>query len=103
LHATAAAVASPKMLLDLLIAHHGVRSSGRSLPNRITDGEIIAECRDALAAIERREPPRVRSSKQLPTNQGDTDNTEKHEPNEIHPEDYGVCVAYDQSVAASTK
>jgi hypothetical protein len=25
------------MLLDLLIAHHGVGSSGRSLPNRITD------------------------------------------------------------------
>ncbi|MGB9052008.1 MAG: hypothetical protein WCC54_06770, partial [Pseudolabrys sp.] len=47
--------------------------------------------------------PRALSSKQLPTNQGDTDNAEKHEPNEIHPEDYGVCVAYDQSIAASTK
>jgi hypothetical protein len=45
----------------------------------------------------------ARSSKQLPTNQGDTDNAEKHEPNEIHPEDYGVCIAYDQSIAASTK
>jgi hypothetical protein len=45
------------MLLDLLIAHHGVRSSGRTLPNRITDGEIIAECRDALAAIERARAP----------------------------------------------
>jgi hypothetical protein len=37
----------------------------------------------------------VASSKQLPTNQRDTDNAEKHEPNKIHPEDYGVCVAHD--------
>jgi hypothetical protein len=44
-----------------------------------------------------------RSSKQLPTNQGDADNTEKHEPHEIHPEDYWMCVAYDQSIAASPK
>jgi hypothetical protein len=44
-----------------------------------------------------------RSSKQLPTNQRDTDNADKHETNEIHPEDCGVCFAYDPSIAASTK
>jgi hypothetical protein len=63
------------------------------------------------SAAKPRRPPRLagfdrsvdRSSKQLPTNQHDTDNAEKHEPNEIHPEDYGVGVAYDQSIAASTK
>jgi len=43
------------------------------------------------------------SSKQLPTNQSDTDNAKKREPNEIHPEDYGMCLMYDQSIAASTK
>jgi hypothetical protein len=31
------------------------------------------------------------------------DNAEKHEPNHIHPEDYGMCAAYDQPIAASTK
>jgi hypothetical protein len=61
---------------------------------------------DAGAALSRHwliTAGKSRSSKQLPTNQRDTDNAEKHEPNEIHPEDYGVCVAYDQSIAASTK
>jgi hypothetical protein len=43
-------------------------------------GEIVAECRDALAALERREPPRALSSKQLPTNQGDTDNAKSTSP-----------------------
>src|SRR6478609_4935416 len=33
------------------------------------------------------------SAKQPPTNQRDADNSEEHEPNEIHPEDYGKCVA----------
>ena len=45
----------------------------------------------------------VASSKQLPTNQRGTDKAEKHEPNQIHPEDYGMSVAYDQSIAASPK
>jgi hypothetical protein len=31
------------------------------------------------------------------------DSAEKHEPNEIHPEDYWVCVAYDPSIVASRK
>ena len=43
------------------------------------------------------------SGKQLPTNQRDADNSEKNEPNEIHPEDYRMFVAHDQSIAASPK
>jgi hypothetical protein len=67
----------------------------------------IAPGRRLSSAAKPRRPPRLAgfdrspidgSSKQLPTNQRDTDNAEKHEPNEIHPEDYGVCVAYDQSI-----
>jgi hypothetical protein len=50
-----------------------------------------------------RAPPNSRSSKQLPTNQRDTDKAKKHEPNEIHPEYYGVYATDDQSIAASTK
>jgi hypothetical protein len=82
---------------------------GRGRLRRLAE---IAPGRRLSSAAKPRRPPRLAgfdrspvdgSSKQLPTNQRDTDNAEKHEPNEIHPEDYGVCVAYDQSIAASTK
>jgi hypothetical protein len=43
------------------------------------------------------------SSKQLPTHQCRTDNPEKNEPYQIHPEDHGVRAAYDQPIAASAK
>jgi hypothetical protein len=45
----------------------------------------------------------VASSKQLPTNQRRTDNAEKNEPNEVHPEDDGMGSAYNQPIAASAK
>lgn len=68
----------------------------------VHSGEItfsaLVPCAIVAADIEQ-----IASSKQLPTNQRGTDNAKKHEPNEIHPEDYGVCVAYDQPIAASTK
>jgi hypothetical protein len=43
------------------------------------------------------------SSEQFPANQHRTDNAEKHEPNKIHPEDYGVRAAYNEPITASTK
>ena len=49
------------------------------------------------------EAKQVASSKQLPTYQRGTDNAEKHEPNKIRPEDYGMSIANDQSIAASAK
>jgi hypothetical protein len=39
----------------------------------------------------------------LPTNQRGTDAAKKHEADEIHPEDYGVCVVSDKPIAASAK